>query len=232
MYHDPGAAHPPLPVDDYNLREPVGSFIDTVKALVPQPTAFFAGIPRDGGLRRPLAFALISIQISALLASILPLGFFALIALIALQTEGGLEEGGVVFLVITLVYAGGLVLLPLMAAAGLFIWAGILHLLVLLIVRSEHTGFEGTFRSVAYSSVAQLGAWVPFVGSFASFYQVFLLIVSIRELHSTTTARASAVVLIPVGVLILLACVLFFIAFLIGALNPETTSMGIRLPIV
>ncbi|MCA1687950.1 MAG: YIP1 family protein, partial [Actinobacteria bacterium] len=101
-----------------------------------------------------------------------------------------------------------LILAPIFAAIGLFIGAGILHLLVMLIVGSGNSGFEATFRVGAYAAVTSLVSWIPFIGWIASLYGIYLAIVGIREVHGTTTGKAALVVLIPAAVIILLALIL------------------------
>jgi hypothetical protein len=99
---------------------------------------------------------------------------------------------------------------------GLFIFSGILHLLVMLIVGSRNSGFEATFRVVAYSAVTSLVSWIPFIGWILSLYGIYLGIVGVREVHNTTTGKAALVVLIPAAVVFLLVVlVLGTAAFLI-----------------
>jgi hypothetical protein len=105
-------------------------------------------------------------------------------------------------------YLVSIILAPIFAAIGLFIGAGILHLLVMLIVGSRNAGFEGTFRVVAYSSVTSLVSWLPFIGWIASLYGIYLAIVGIREVHTTTTGKAALVVLIPAAVVLVLILIL------------------------
>jgi hypothetical protein len=56
---------------DYDLSDPVGSFVDVVRRVVLQPTAFFANLPRQGSLLGPLVFALICIEVSVFLVVLL-----------------------------------------------------------------------------------------------------------------------------------------------------------------
>jgi hypothetical protein len=90
----------------------------------------------------------------------------------------------------------------------LFIGAGILHLLVMVIVGSRNSGYEATFRVGAYTAVTSLVSWIPFIGWIASLYGIYLAIVGIREVHTTTTGKAALVVLIPVAVLLFIFLVL------------------------
>src|SRR3712207_8931049 len=58
---------------EYNLSDPVNSFVGVVRRVILQPTGFFAGMPRGGALLNPLVFAVICIEISALLSALLVL---------------------------------------------------------------------------------------------------------------------------------------------------------------
>ena len=58
---------------DYDLSNPINSFIDVVRRLVFRPVSFFAGLPRRGNFINPLVFALICYEISAILGGLLGL---------------------------------------------------------------------------------------------------------------------------------------------------------------
>lgn len=181
---------------EFNLSDPVGSFVRTVRNVVLDPVDFFRGIARRGDFVGPLVFAIVCAVISGLLSGII--GF--LIALV-----GG--DVGTAFVGLI----SGTVVTPIIAVIGLFIAAGIYHLLVLLLVKPSNAGFEATFRVVAYSSVIQLASWlgaVPILGILialvAGLYGLYLGVVGIREVHATTTGKAALVILIPTAVLVLL----------------------------
>jgi hypothetical protein len=91
----------------------------------------------------------------------------------------------------------------------LFVWAGILHLLVTLLVKPTNAGFEATFRSAAYASMPGLISWIPLIGTIVGVvWSTVLNIIGIREVHSTTTGRAALVVLIPLVAFFLVFAVL------------------------
>jgi hypothetical protein len=170
---------------EFDYSDPVQSFINAVRGVVTAPVDFFRAIRREGDFVNPLIFALICYEVSAILSGLLGLvGVF-----------GGRGFGS--FLV-------SLIVAPIFAAIGLFIGAGILHLLVMLIVGSRNSGYEGTFRVGAYSSVTSLVSWIPIIGWIASLYGIYLAIMGIREVHTTTTGKAAIVVLIPAVVVFLL----------------------------
>jgi hypothetical protein len=172
---------------EFDYSDPVQSFINAVRGVVTAPVGFFRGIRREGDFVNPLIFAIICYEVSAILGGLL--------SLVGLSMGGTRGFGS--FLV-------SIILAPIFAAIGLFIGAGILHLLVMLIVGSRNSGFEGTFRVSAYSSVTSLVSWIPVIGWIASLYGIYLAIMGIREVHNTSTGKAVIVVLIPALVVFLL----------------------------
>ena len=183
---------------DYDLSNPVNSFVDVVRRVVLQPANFFTGLPRQGSFLGPLVFALICIEVSAVLVGLL--------------TFIGVP-GGVTWLLGArgdqgfLAFVGGLVVAPIAGTVGVFLTALVTHLLVILVVGSGHSGFGATFRIVAYSSVTSLLGWIPFIGWIFSLYRLYLATVGIREMHATTTGRALLVVLLPAILILLLILV-------------------------
>ena len=172
---------------EFNYQDPVQSFISTVQRVVLQPADFYRGILRRGDFLNPLIFAIICYEVSAILGGLIALAF------------GNRGFGG---------FIGNIILAPIGAAIGLFIGAGILYLLVMVIVGSRNSGYEATFRVAAYTSVVNLVSWIPLIGWIASLYGIYLAIVGIREVHTTTTGKAALVVLIPVAVLLFIFVVL------------------------
>ena len=187
---------------EFRYTDPVQTFIATVQAVVLRPVEFFRGILRRGDLINPLIFAIICYEVSAILG-----GLLRLVGIGANQGFGA--------------FIASIILAPIFTAIGLFIFSGILYLLVMLIVGSRNSGYEATFRVVAYSAVTSLVSWIPFIGWILSLYGIYLAIVGIREMHNTTTGKAALVVLIPAAIvfliLILLAAVIG--AFIFGAMN-------------
>jgi hypothetical protein len=193
------ASRTATPGGDYNLSDPLNSFVDVVRRVVFQPTAFFAALPRQGSLLNPLVFALVCIEISVILVGLLTF----------IDVPGGITwlfgaRGNQGFLV----FLAGLVLAPIAGTVGVFLTALVTHLLVILVVGSGHSGFGATFRIVAYSSVTSLAGWLPFIGWIFSLYRLYLATVGIREMHGTTTGRALLVVLLPAILILVLVVVL------------------------
>ena len=169
---------------DYNLSDPIHSFIDTVRRVVLQSVSFFASLPQSRNLVNPLVFALICIEIYTILGGLL--------GLVRVGTNRGLGS-----------FIASIIAAPIGGAIGLFILAAILHLLVRLVVGAGNSGFEATFRVAAYAAVVNLVSWIPLVGWLLGLYGIYLSVVGIREMHGTTTGKAALVVLIPAGVILL-----------------------------
>ncbi|WP_047865564.1 YIP1 family protein [Rubrobacter aplysinae] len=190
----------------YSLSDPVDSFVATVRALIVQPAEFFRGVALRDGLLNPIGFAVICALIGAFLGGLITI--FAAVVGIGDQGIGGAVGG----------FVGGLIFTPILTPIGLFIWAGISHLFVMLFVRPDNAGYWSTFRVVSYVSATSLVSWVPILGGLVALvWGVILAILGIREVHSTTTGRAVLVVLVPAAVVLLLFALVAF-SVLVGLL--------------
>ena len=188
---------------DFDYRELVPSFIRTVREVILNPVNFYRSVPRQGNFLSPVLFAAICALISAVIGGIL--GFIVRVAFLGNPIGGSFGR-----LLSTLIGA------PVGTVIGLFIGAAIYHLLVLLVVRPRHEGYEATFKALAYASAVNVFsflAFIPILGILViiaiSIYNVVLTVIGIREMHATTTGRAVAVVLIPVVILLILGALLF-----------------------
>ena len=202
LFGEGGAQRPPQgPAggtgSEFNLSDPVGSFVKTTVGVLTKPRDFFRGMARQGDFLNPAVYALICGFISAVLGGLVGLVFGSVFSA-ATETEWTVS-GGIVGFVL------GVILAPIFTALGLLLTAGIYHLLVLLLVRPSNAGFEATFRVVCYVSAIQLLTWIPIVNIIAGIYALYVAYFGVREVHATTNQRAAAVVAIPVLVVILLA---------------------------
>ncbi|CAN5740783.1 YIP1 family protein [soil metagenome] len=188
---------------EFTYTDPVQSYIETVRNLVTQPASFFSGIQRRGDFINPLIFALVGVLITAVIT-----GFLGILgAIVGLGNRGVGGAIGSLF--------GTIIFTPIIFTIALFIGAGIMHLLVMLIVKPITLSYESSFRVLSYSAVGQLVGWIPFLGPLVAMVAtVVLAIIGVREVHNTTTGKAALVVLIPAAIGLLL--VLMIVA-LVGA---------------
>ena len=159
---------------------------------------FFAALPRSGSLLNPLIFALICTEISAILGGILRLagvgeGF---VTGYGFQVPENQDFGE---------FIGSVIFAPIGGVIGVFVVAGIGQLVIRLVVGATNSGFGATFRVASYTGVTSLVSWIPIVGWLLSLYGIYLSVVGIREMHTTTTGKAVLVVLIPAILIVVLA---------------------------
>lgn len=176
---------------DYDTSSPVASFFATVRAVMVKPWEFFGALPREGGARAPVWFA-----VAAAVVLLVCGGFYSLIGA-AIEGGGvaGVSYGSVVLGVVLV--AVFIVLYPLLVVAGLYVGAALLHLLVMIFVGSSRAPFEATLRVVSYGSTASLLSWVPVLRLAAGAYNAYLSYTGVRRLHGAPPARAAPVALIP-----------------------------------
>ena len=192
---------------EFDLSNPLNSFIEVVRRVVLQPVRFFAGVPRTGSLLSPLVFALVCVVISAILSAVLVIA--------GVQPNPGFNPNPQN--VLPSIFAPGSALLgivfaPIGGAIGLFVIAAIQQLLVRLIVGESNSGFGATFRVASYTQVTSLVNWIPIIGPLVALYGLYLSVVGIREMHATTTGKAILVVLIPFAVVLVVALLVAAVA--------------------
>ena len=179
------------------------NFVNVVRRVVLQPVGFFAGLPRRGNLVSPLLFALICIEVSAIVGWLL--------VLIGVGNSPSYNPNPQTLGLPSVFTPGSpivsVLLAPIAGAIGIVIAAAIQQLLVRLIVGARNSGFGATFRVASYTQVTNLVNWIPIVGPLLALYGVYLSVVGIREVHGTTTGKAVLVILIPFVVALLVALV-------------------------
>jgi len=112
-----------------------------------------------------------------------------------------------------------IVLIPLFTILGMFVWAGVVHLF-LLMFKGGGRGFQATLTVVAFSYGLDVFAAVPGCGGFiALIWQLVVMIIGLAAIHRADTWKSATAVLAPA---ILCCCCLlgvggFATAALIGA---------------
>jgi hypothetical protein len=194
-------------------------YIDTAKGALLDPQTFFSNMRRQGGLGAPLTYAIlggaVGLAIGFAIQSLMPFGAFGPLPRDLGDTTAA--AGGLVF---------GLILIPVCAIVGLFIGAGIIHL-ILMLLGGARFGFETTFRVLAYTngSTGPL-AIVPICGGLVgAVWGLILAIIGLSRAHEISTGKAAAAVLLPVVVCCLMMVVFFgFIAAMIAGIASRANT--------
>jgi hypothetical protein len=214
----PPAARPPqgIPWDDRDRLGLLTAFVETIKKVLFDPVAFFRAMPVSGGLGGPMAFGIVvgylGMMVSALYQAILQsLGAGMIGGLRRDQMERFAEMfGGVMGFVFTLILG------PFLLLIGLFVGAGITHLMLMLLGGAKRD-FEATFRVACFAQAPAVFAIVPFCGQLIqAVYQIVLAIIGISEAHQIPRMTAALAVLLPM--LIVCCCCGLGVAAMFGGI--------------
>ncbi len=189
----------------------VDRFVNTVRHLVTDPKGFFQAMRREGGLGAPLLYAFVGNMIGWLMAivyqTLTPFG-------------GGIGEamGGFVVMVFVL---------PVAVLVGLFLWSGLLHL-VLSLLGAAAQPFETTFRVVAYTSgTSSLANVVPWCGGvIGAAVSIAFSIIGLSEAHEIPIGKAAVAVLVPLVICCGLGLLVVITMFGLAALGIGAAMAG------
>ena len=162
----------------------------TVKATLFSPGTFFRSLTSKGGQGKPFAFGLTVGSLG---------GMFSLFWHFLSVTAGGERTDDPVFgrMGIGLFFLTLIIIIPVMVTVGIYIYSGILHLMLLLL-RGGKNGFEATFRVVAYSEAAQLWGLIPFIGgAVGGIWQLIVLIIGLREIQEASFYKVIMAFILP-----------------------------------
>jgi hypothetical protein len=168
-----------------------------------KPIPFFRTLPPRSGLGPAIGYALLMFALA--------LTFNIYWDVLRTALLGGGEEGLAVTILSGLIALFINVLLLVVYLVLLFLFVALLHI-GLLMTGSGRMGYEGTFRSVAYSSGPAAFAIFPFFGLILSLvWGTVIVFIAVREVQRTTNGRVAIAFLVP-----LVASIVFF--FIIGIL--------------
>lgn len=192
------------------------ALIETTTGVLLRPTEFFRSMPVSGGIGAPFGYAVIlgyaGLLVQAVYQALLRIGFGSFLAGLGRRGEVGqllaMAQGGVGF--IAQVIVG-----PVLVIVGLFVGAGIYHL-VLLLLGGARRDFEATFRVVAYAHAASALLVIPICGNVVAFvWGLVGVVIGLAEAHGIGRGKALAAVLLPI-LLICCCCGALFGVFVAG----------------
>lgn len=109
---------------------------------------------------------------------------------------------------------------PITATVYLVVAAAIVHVGAKM-VGAGGANYMATLRVVAFASGPQIFVAIPVLGAFAMLiWTLVLTIIGVREVHQTTTGRATLAILLPAFLLVLLGMMLV-LAGLLGMIAVE-----------
>jgi len=188
--------------------------LDKLRLSITSPATFFKKNKEKSVINAFTFLALWSIP-GIILGAILNLVFDAsLTSLLGLpQTYGGLDGALFTIIFIPLIYLFGL--------GWSFVSAGILHIWIL-IFGGDDVYSKNYQLSVYSDSIIFLFGWIPFIGTIAWFYSVYVLIVGTATIHKNISmTKAVWMFVIPFAVFMLLGMLLlgFALMMMVGSEN-------------
>lgn len=150
---------------EFDPRRLVESFAGICRDILLRPRDFFRSLPHEGSILNPLLFLAICVFLSCLCMANVLKGDYRLFLLLVSATL--LSD---------------------------FVMSGILHGLVKKAFSSS-APFAATFRVIAYSSLTDLAAWIPFAGTIATFYGLYLIFLGLQEIHQLRPRHAGIAVI-------------------------------------
>lgn len=211
---EPGSAPTPAggegtPWDD---RERVGltaALIETTRQVLARPADFFRSMPVTRGIASPLLYGTLLGWLGAVAAGFYSALFYSIVgtSLVEAVTQlvnpaaapsnsplAGVLEGWGGFV-------GQLVFGGVFAAIGIVLYAGVLHLALLLLGGAQR-GFEATLRVVSFSQAVCILFLLPFCGQLiGALWALALYVIGIAQAHRIGYGKAIGAVLLPLVVL-------------------------------
>lgn len=218
-----GATLPPPPPETPEPTPPAGSsvpFDDTTRPFMERwwstlllsfsdPNKLFANLPAEN-LAPPVVYGVIN----GTLAGIFGLAWQMVIEGLTGIVAAGDATGFVITLPIMFLLT---LFMPLLAAASLFIVAGIFHV-CLLLFGSGNRGFGVTMRAVAYGQGPNLLAIVPVCGGLiGGIWSMILIIIGACRGHRSDAWRVILAYMLPFLTCCLLVLGIFLVVFSMGA---------------
>ncbi len=199
----------------------VNALIETTKAVLTAPTAFFRAMPVTGGIGGPLLYAVVVGWVGILVDAVYRGVFRMVMGSAGSSVFSALGDRPEMARFVEMFSSWvGLVLLvilgPVAIVIGAFIGAAITHLFLLLLGGADQ-GFEATFRVIAYGHAARIVTIVPFCGgTVALFWSLAIHIIGLAEAQRIPVWKSAVAVLLP-GVLFCCCC-LGSLALMFGGL--------------
>ncbi|MEX2176279.1 MAG: YIP1 family protein [Pirellulaceae bacterium] len=202
-----------------NSRQSLKAWWATATMVMGSPTRAFTQMRQQGGLGVPISYMIWSFAIPLIIA--LAIGVPS-ISLLVILTAGNdlLPALGVVLGITLAVIVGATMYILLISTVGMFISAGIHHLM-LMIVGGAQRGFEATFRTTCFAQGSL--AWlilIPYLGPMImSPWMIVILILGLAQAHEISVGKSALAVFLPMIVVFGLFLLLLVVMIGLGAVG-------------
>jgi hypothetical protein len=209
---DAGPPPPGIPWDERDRIGVLSALVETTRQVLFEPGAFFRAMPVTGGLASPLLYGVVVGWIGLAAAAFYQAVFRSVVG----SAWGALGERPEIAAVLGWVegwagFAAQVVFGGVFVVIGLFVAAGILHVMLLLLGGARQ-GFEATFRVAGFAQATSVLFLLPFCGQPIGFvWCLVLYILGLAQAHQISHGKAAAAALVP---LLVVCCCCAGLAFL------------------
>ncbi len=191
---EPPAAGSGLPFED--PQQPfLDGFVETLKLMVTAPREAYSRMEPEADISRPLIYAVLLGWIGIIAGQVYNLLFQGAWLRALASRMHGLPLGASGLAAVAII-----VLAPVIIVVGLFIWAGLVHL-SLMLVGGATRSFTATLKALAYAQTASLAQLVPMCGGIIGMiWALVLQVFGIAAAHDTSEGKAVVAVLLPIVV--------------------------------
>jgi len=196
---DPVVIPPAVNSDALPWEEPnagLGTIFPTAARFLGNPSRAFRAMSLTVDLVRPIAYFVAFVLAGAILSQFWSVMLWDSLMgvirnLVPPQFQSMLQRPS------ALQIAVGLVISPLVSMIVLFVWSGVVHL-ILMLLGGASAGFAGTLRTVCYARTADVATVVPIVGGLIGFvWRRVLEIIGLSEAHRTESWKTALAVVVP-----------------------------------
>lgn len=195
------ATPPPVAAEMLPWEAPnagIGSIVPTAVRLITSPSRAFRSMSLTVDLVRPIAYFVAFVLAGAIVSQLWSVLLWdsmmgTIRSLIPPQFQSLLQRPS------ALQIALGLVISPLVSMIVLFVWSGVVHV-ILALLGGAPAGFSATLRTVCYARTADVVTVVPLVGGLIGFvWRRVLEVIGLSEAHRTEGWKAALAVLVPMA---------------------------------
>jgi hypothetical protein len=193
----------------------VGTWWETTKLCMTQPTNAFSIMRQYGGLGQPMLYCGYGLAAGFVGQMIWFLPLMLVMGLVAGQGGEGGEAAAAIGIQIVMSVFQGVMGVLIGATIGLLIGAAILHV-CLMVVGGARQGYETTLRVLGYAqgSIAWMNV-IPIVGPLVgAIWGLVIEIIGVARAHEIDTGKAALAVLLP-----FIVCCVFFIGIIALAIT-------------
>jgi NTP pyrophosphatase (non-canonical NTP hydrolase) len=188
------------------ITEDYWNYWNIWKEVMFTPGDFYKKLPKKFGYKEPMLFALVlqALTLGIIYVVLLTLGIVIIQSSVLFGMLGAISISiGTLMVGLTILFF----FFFLLSWGGLFLVAGLVHLVVMLF--QGKGGYKETFRIICYATAPNVFGFIPFVNYVAPVYGLVLQGIGVHEKHGLSVSQSVMVVILPLFILLALVLIFF-----------------------